>query len=158
MEGKVFKYKLDFYYKSAIIYLLFLIFYIVINGTFFARQFSDLYRDPIIYISLIFILYTFFVLIKNAIRAKEIIFEDDKFIIKNRFGQREILFSDILFIKFSREKKHGSNRKSNVRRVRLKLAGRKRFLRIRLSEFWDEKKLIQEFKNVSKMISSRVND
>jgi hypothetical protein len=155
MDGRIYKYKLDFYYKSVIVYMLFLIVYVIINGQFFAKQFTDLYKDPIIYISLIFILYTFFVLLKNTIRAKEIIFEDDKFIIKNRFGQREILFSEILIIKFSREKKYGSERKGNVRRVRMKLANRKRYLRIRLSEFWEEKKLIQEFKNVAKHVNTR---
>jgi hypothetical protein len=155
MDGRIYKYKLDFYYKSVIVYMLFLILYVTINETFFAKQFTDLYKDPIIYISLIFVLYTLFVLLKNMIRAKEIIFEDDKFIIKNRFGQREILFSDILIIKFSREKKYGHSRKGNVRRVRMKLKERKRYLRIRLSEFWEEKKLIQEFKNVAKQISTR---
>jgi hypothetical protein len=155
MDGRIYKYKLDFYYKSVIVYMLFLIVYVIINGQFFAKQFTDLYKDPIIYISLIFILYTFFVLLKNTIRAKEIIFEDDKFIIKNRFGQREILFSEILIIKFSREKKYGSERKGNVRRVRMKLTNRKRYLRIRLSEFWEEKKLIQEFKNVARIVNTR---
>jgi len=156
MDGKIFKYKLDFYYKSVIVYMLFLILYVIINGTFFAKQYTDLYKDPIIYISLIFILYTLFILLKNMIRAKEIIFEEDKFIIKNRFGQREVLFSDILMIKFSREKKYGGSRKGNVSRVRMKLKERKRLLRIRISEFWDEKKLINEFRNVAKQISTRV--
>lgn len=156
MDGKIFKYKLDFYYKSVIVYMLFLILYVIINGTFFAKQYTDLYKDPIIYISLIFILYTLFILLKNMIRAKEIIFEEDKFIIKNRFGQREVLFSDILMIKFSREKKYGGSRKGNVSRVRMKLKERKRLLRIRISEFWDEKRLINEFRNVAKQISTRV--
>jgi hypothetical protein len=155
MDGKIYKYKLDFYYKSVIVYMLFLIIYVIINGEFFAKQFSDLYKDPIIYISLIFILYTLFILLKNMIRAKEIIFEDDRFIIKNRFGQREILFSDILIIKFSREKRYGNHRKGNVRRVRLKLKERKRLLRIRLSEFLEEKKLMQEFKNIAKLVLTR---
>ncbi len=158
MDGRTYKYKLDFYYKSVIVYMSFLIIYVIINGEFFAKEFSDLYKDPIIYISMLFILLTLFVLLKNTIRAKEIIFEDDKFIIKNRFGQREILFSEILLIRFSREKRYGSNRKGNVRRVRMRLTDRKRYLRIRLSEFWDEKKLIQEFNNVAKLISTRTND
>lgn len=158
MDGRTFKYKLDFYYKSVIVYMLFLIIYVVINGEFFAKQFTDLYKDPIIYISLIFILYTLFILLKNMIRAKEIIFEDDKFIIKNRFGQRAVLFSDILMIKFSREKKYGNYRKGNISRVRMKLKNRNRLLRIRLSEFWDEKKLMQEFKNVAKLTSTKSDD
>lgn len=152
MDGRIFKYKLDFYYKSVIVYMLFLIIYVMINGVFFAKQFSDLYHDPIIYISIVFVLFTFFILLKNAIKAKEIIFENDKFIIRNRFGQREILFPDILSIKFSREKKYGSIRKGNVRRVRIKLRDRKRYLRIRLSEFLEEKKLINEFRNLAKLI------
>jgi hypothetical protein len=127
----------------------------MINGVFFAKQFSDLYHDPIIYISILFVLFTFFILLKNAIKAKEIIFEDDKFIIKNRFGQREVLFADILNIKFSREKKYGSNRKGNVRRVRIKLKDRKRYLRIRLSEFLEEKKLIGEYRNLARVIFSK---
>lgn len=158
MDGRIYKYKLDFYYKSVIVYMLFLIVYMIINDVFFAKQFSDLYKDPIIYISGIFILWTLFILIKNTIRAKEIIFEDDKFIIKNRFGQREILFSEIIFIKFSREKRFSSQRKGNVRRVRMRLKDRKRYLRIRLSEFWDERKLVQEFRNVAKLISPRTNE
>jgi hypothetical protein len=155
MDGRIFKYKLDFYYKSVIVYMLFLILYVMINGVFLAKQFSDLYHDPIIYISILFVLFTFFILVKNAIRAKELIFGDDKFIIKNRFGQREILFSDIINIKFSREKKYGNNRKGNVRRVRIKLKDRNRYLRIRLSEFQDEKKLMNEYRNLAKLIHAK---
>jgi hypothetical protein len=154
MDGRIYKYKLDFYYKSVIVYMLFLILYVMIRGAFFTKQFSELYQDPIIYISIVFVLFTLFILLKNAIKAKEIIFEDDKFIIKNRFGQREILFTDILNIRFSREKKYGSNRKGNVRRVRIKLKERKRYLRIRLSDFLEEKKLINEYRNLAKIISA----
>jgi len=155
MDGRIFKYRLDFYYKSVIVYMLFLIIYVMINGVFLAKQFSDLYRDPIIYISILFVLYTLFILVKNAVRAKEIIFLDDKFIIKNRFGHREILFSDILNIRFSREKKYGSTRKGTIRRVRIKLKDRKRFLRIRLSEFQEEKKLMNEYKNLARFIHAK---
>jgi len=155
MDGRIFKYRLDFYYKSVIVYMLFLIIYVMINGVFLAKQFSDLYRDPIIYISILFVLYTLFILVKNAVRAKEIIFLDDKFIIKNRFGHREILFSDILNIRFSREKKYGSTRKGTIRRVRTKLKDTKRFLRIRLSEFQEEKKLMNEYKNLARFIHAK---
>lgn len=155
MDGRIFKYKLDFYYKSVIVYMLFLIVYVMINGVFFAKQFSDLYHDPIIYISILFVLYTLFILLKNAVKAKEFIFENDKFIIKNRFGQREILFTDVINLKFSRERKYGGNRKGSIRRVRIKLKDRKRYLRIRLSEFQEEKKLLNEFKNLARIIIAK---
>jgi len=86
-------------------------------------------------------------------RAKEMIFNDNKIMIKNRFGHREILYSDILLIRFSRERKHRYGERSESRRGKLKLKSRKRYLRIRISEFWDEKKLFNEFKNLSKEIN-----
>jgi hypothetical protein len=85
------------------------------------------------------------------IRGKEIEFFQEKFILKNRFGSREILNSDVLSVRFSREKKRFKEEKSEIKRVRIKLKDRHRLLRIRVSEFYDEKKLINEFKNLSKV-------
>ena len=155
MESRTYKYKLDFYYKSLIVYMLFFIVYVIINGEFIAKNFSGLYKDPVTIICFLFILYFLFALLKNTIRAKEIIFLDDQFIIKNRFGQRDILFNDILSIRFSRERRRRYERKSDIGRVKLKLRDRKRYLRIRLSDFLEEKKLIQEFRNISKIISTK---
>jgi hypothetical protein len=155
---KIYKYKLEFYYKSLIVYMLFLILYTIINETFFFKHYSDLYKDPIFIISVLFIIYYLFVLLINMIKAKELIFNNDKIIIKNRFGHREIVFTDIISIRFSKERKHRSNERSQISKVKLKLKNRKRFLRIRLNEFWDEKKLYQEFKNLSKELNLRYND
>jgi hypothetical protein len=90
------------------------------------------------------------VLIVNAIRGKEIEFLADRFILKNRFGKREILFSDIIGIRYSRERKRNKAGRSTVRRVGIKLKDRKTILRIRLSEFYDERKLLGEFQKISK--------
>jgi len=156
-QVRIYKYKLDFYYKSLIVYMLFLIVYAIITGAFFSKQYSDLYKDPIIIISSLFILYYLVVLLVNMMRAKEMIFNTDKIIIKNRFGHREILFSDIIGIRFSRERKHRTGEGSHIRRVKLKLRDRKRYLRIRLSEFWDDNRLFQEFRNLAKDINTRAN-
>ncbi len=151
-EKRIYKYRLDFYYKSLIVYLLFFIIYIVIKGNFFEEKFEVVFQDPIIYICVLFILFFFFVLIMHAVKAKEIIFEGDKIIMRNRFGQREIKFSEIIAVRLSRKRRRRDEDESTVRIAKLKLMNRKRYLRIRLSEFYDTQKLMNEFRNISKML------
>ena len=95
-EKRIYKYRLDFYYKSLIVYFLFFIVYVAIKGNFFEEKFEIVFQDPIIYICMLFILFFLFVLVINTVRAREIIFERNKLIIKNRFGQREILINEIM--------------------------------------------------------------
>lgn len=149
-QVKIFKAQLDYYYKLLVIYFVFLIIYALMRGTFLAKEFTLVFHDPIIYITLFFIIYTFAAYLISIIKSKEIQFYDDKFEIRNRFGKREILFKDIVFVKFSRERRKNKDGKSAVRRVRIKLLSRKKLLRIRLSEFSDEKKLYDEFNKLGK--------
>ena len=153
MSKRVYKYNLDFYYKSLAIYLITLIIYILIKGKFFQERFEIVVRNPIIYIISIFIIFYLILLVINALRGRQIIFEETKIIFKNRFGQREIQNSEILQVRFSREKKRMKEEKSESRIVKLKLADRRRFLRIKLRDFNNEKELMYEFKNISKKLS-----
>lgn len=59
MGERIYKYRLDFYYKSLIIYLITLIAYILIKGQFFHERFEVVVKDPIIYIITIFIVFFF---------------------------------------------------------------------------------------------------
>ena len=61
-----------------------------------------------------------------------------------------IFFTDIVYFKFSRERRKYKAGKRSVKRVRIKLVKRKKLLRIRLSEFNDEKKLYEEFHKLIK--------
>lgn len=149
MEKRIFKYKLDFYYKSLIIYFVFLILYAVIRGQFAGGEFMIVFKDPIIYIVLLFIIITLVALIVYAVRARQIIFEDERIILKNRFGQREIFFREIISVRFSREKGRMVDGHRRIRIVKLKLKDRKRYLRIRIGEFYNERTLIQEFKSIT---------
>jgi len=132
-----------------------LIAYIIIKGNFSQATFEVVVKDPIIYIILIFIGFFLIVLISNAIRARQIIFSDMKIIFKNRFGQREIEFKEILHVRFSRPKRLSKEERSEVRMVKLKLLNRKRFLRVRLNDFQNEKELVSEFRNISKKITAK---
>ncbi|HEX2788454.1 MAG TPA: hypothetical protein VHP32_11185 [Ignavibacteria bacterium] len=155
MKDRKYKFKLDFYYTSLIIYLFFLIGYAIIRGTFTDGSFYVVLNDPIIFIVLVFIALFFILLISNYVRSRELIFQDDKFIVRNRFGERSILYSDILQVKFSREKRRYSEEKSPHRIVKLKLKSRKRWLRMRLADYSNNKELVNEFKNIQKNISQQ---
>jgi len=146
MSEKIFKFKLDFYYKSLIIYFIFLVIYAIIRGNFSEEKFYIVFKDPIIYITVIFIIITLIGLIINAMRNKQIIFYDDKIVFKNRFGEREIFKDEILAVKFSRERGKVIDGHRKIRLVKLKLKNRKRWLRIRVIDYYDERKLIKEFK------------
>lgn len=150
MNERIYKYKLDFYYKSLIIYLVTLIAYILIKGNFTHETFMVVVKDPIIYLIIIFIVFFLLILISNTVRARELIFDDRKIVFKNRFGQREVIYNEIMNVRFSREKKISRQERSEVRIVRLKLKDRKRYLRVRLNDFQNEKGLINEFKSISK--------
>ena len=149
-QVKIFKARLDYYYKLLVIYFVFLIAYAMLRGTFIAKEFTIVLHDPILYITAFFVIYTFLAYLISIIKSKELHFYENRFEIKNRFGKREIFFKDIVYVKFSRERRKYKAGKSSVKRVRIKLLIKKKLLRIRLSEFNDEKKLYEEFHKLIK--------
>lgn len=158
MKERKYKFKLDFYYTSLIIYLFFLIGFVIIRGSFIDGNFSIVLNDPIIYIALVFIALFFILLISNYVRSRELIFTDDKILLRDRFGEREVLYSDIIQVKFSRQKRKTNEEKSSYRMVRMKLKNRRRLLRIRLEDYNNSKELVIEFKNIAKGISQRTTE
>ena len=145
----MYKYKLDFYYKSLIIYLLFLVSYTLIRGNFSHENFSIVFKDPIIYIALTFVFFSILLLLLNLITSKQIIFEQDKIILRNRFRQKDIPISDIVYVKFSRERGKKIEGSRKIRIIKLKLKNRKRYIRIRVMDYYDERKMIGDFKKIS---------
>lgn len=156
MNERTYKYRLDFYFISLLIYMVTFIAYVLIRGSFSNEKFQIVFQDPIIYIFTAFISFFLIVLISNSIRARYLIFDDRKITIKNRFGQREIPYNEIIGIKLSREKRRDRSEKSNVRLVKLKLANRRRLLRIRLSDFQNEAKLISEFQQIRNGFQTKI--
>lgn len=156
MDERVYKYKLDFYYKSLIIYLVTLIIYIIVKGNFTHSTFELVIKDPIIYIIAIFIIFFLILLLANAVRAREIVINNKMIIFKNRFGQREVGYNEILNIRFSREKRRSREERSDIRIVKLKLKNRKRLFRVRLNDFQNELDLVNEFKAISKNMTNKI--
>jgi hypothetical protein len=143
MEDKIYKYRMDFYYQSLVIYFVFFVLYAVIKGNFFEEKFQLVFNDPIIYILMLFIALFLVIAIVNIIRARQIILKSDRVILKNRFGSREILHSEILNVKVGRRRKRNTD--NPIRIIKLKLKNRKKWLRIRANEFERGGELIREF-------------
>src|SRR3970040_890079 len=106
MDGteKVFKYKLDFYYQQAIIYLLTLVLYAGVRGSFIEDEFTFVFKDPIVYVIGVFVLISFGVLLLNKIRDRKLIITDLKLIFHNRFHEREVSIAEIEWMHIGRER------------------------------------------------------
>lgn len=142
MEEKVHKHRMDFYYQSLVIYLLFFAAYVLIKGTM-GESFRSLYNDPIFYILILFIAIFLFIVVINIIRAPMIILKSDRIVLKNRFGSREVLFTDVVNVKIGRRRK--ADEETTYRIIKLKLKHRRKLLRIRANDFERGSELIREF-------------
>jgi len=142
VEEKVHKFRLDFYYQSLVIYLIFFAAYVLIRGTI-GESFKALYNDPIFYILIIFIAFFLIIVIINIIRQPMIILKSDRIIFKNRFGSREVTFGDIINVKIGRRRR--AEEEMTYRIIKLKLKHRRKRLRIRANDFERGNELIKEF-------------
>lgn len=143
MEDKVYKYRMDFYYQLLVIYFVFFVLYAVIKGQFFEEKFQLVFEDPIIYILILFIAISLFIVVANIIRNKQIVLKSDRIVLKNRFGSREILFSEILNIKIGKRRKRFEEVPYRI--IKMKLSRRRKWLRIRANEYERGSELIREF-------------
>ena len=148
MEEKVHKYRMDFYYQSLVIYLIFFAAYVLIKGSL-SESFKVLYNDPIFYILIIFIALFLVIVILNIVRSPMIILKSDRIELRNRFGSREVLYDDILSVKIG--KRRHADEDTTYRIIKLKLKHRKRMLRIRANDFERGSELIREFLRIKKI-------
>lgn len=149
-EAKVFKYKLDFYYQQALIYLVTLVLYAGVRGSFIEEQFIFVFKDPIVYIIIIFVAFSFVVLLLNKIRDRKLIVTEDKLVFHNKFHEREIPFSVIEWMHIGRERAVQTAGRFQV--IVFKLQGRRRLFRIRVGRYEREKELVAEMQRIAERV------
>jgi hypothetical protein len=149
-RGKVFKYRLDFYYQQALIYLVTLILYTGIRGNFIEDRFAFVFRDPILYIIILFVFFSFLALVLNRVRDRRLIITEDRIIFKNRFEEQVIPLDDIEWVRIGRERRVQTGGRFQVIQVRLKR--RFRVVRIRVGRYDHEKELVQEMQQISSLL------
>ena len=148
-----FKYKLDFYYQQALIYLLTLIIYAGVKGTFFENNFTLVFSDPILYVIVFFVGVAFVTLFLNKIRDRKLIVNDTEFVFQHRFNKRAISISDIEWIHVGKERSVQTAGRFQV--VIIKTTHRRRAFRIRLGRYEREKELLQLIEQIGEQVPKR---
>jgi hypothetical protein len=148
-----FKYKLDFYYQQALIYLLTMILYAGIKGTFFENNFILVFNDPILYVIIFFVGSSFITLFLNRLRDRKLIVSDKEIIFQHRFNKRTILISDLEWIHIGKERSVRTAGRFQI--VIIKTKHRHRAFRIRLGRYEREKELLQLVERIAERVPRR---
>ena len=153
-QPKIFRYKLDFYYQSALLYLVTLIVYGGIRGNLGEGRFEYiLLGDPIVYIIVFFVLMAFVTLSLNYVRNRRLIIEEGGLLFKHRFHERRVPVSDIEWVHVGREARVQTGGRFQV--IVLKLKNRRRLFRIRVGRYEREAELLQEINRLAQHIPRR---
>jgi hypothetical protein len=152
-DPKVFKYKLDFYYQSALIYLVTLIVYGGIRGNFVEREFKYVLNDPLLYVIIFFVLISFVTLVLNMLRNRRLIITHDAVIFKHHWDERRIAIQDIEWMHIGREA--GVQTSGRFQVILIKLKGKRRAYRIRVGRYEREKELVHEMQAIAAHVPHR---
>lgn len=147
---RVFKYKLDFYYQQALLYLLAFLLYAGIKGSFFEDEFRLVFNDPIVFIMVFFVLVALITLLLNRFRDRKLIIEDDRMIFHSRHRDREIRVTDIEWMHIGREMLVQTA--GHFQLIILKMKGRKRLFRIRVGRYERDRELIAEVERIAQHV------
>jgi hypothetical protein len=150
MQPEKFKYKLDFYYQQAIVYLITMVLYAGFRGTFTLERFPSLPTDPILYIIITFVLIAFVVLMLNKARDRKLIIMEDRLVFHNKFHEREIPIETIEWIYIGREQRVQTAGRSQV--IVFKVKDRRRLFRIRVGRYEREEKLLSEMERIAERV------
>jgi hypothetical protein len=145
--AKVFRYKLDFHYQQALLYLVTLILYGGVRGSFDFDRLPSLLEDPILYIIMLFVIISFVVLLLNRARDRKLIITEEKLVFHHKFHEREIPFTDIEWFHIGRERAVQTAGRSQV--IVFKIKDRRRLFRIRVGRYEHEKELMTEMQRIA---------
>jgi hypothetical protein len=148
-----FKYKLDFYYQQALIYLLTLILYAGVKGTIIENNFTLVFDDPIMYIISFFVGIAFLTLLINSIRNRKLIITNDEIIFQHRFNRHSLSIADIEWIHIGKERLVQTSGRFQV--IIIKTKHRRRSFRIRLGRYERERELLKLVEQISQNAPKR---
>jgi hypothetical protein len=141
-EGKIFRYRLDFYYQQAILYLVTLIVYLGVRGTVSWDRLPTLFADPVLYIIIVFALVSIVVLLLNKLRDRKLTITEDTLVFHNRYHDRVIPFANIEWMYIGRERLVQTAGRFQV--IVFKIKDRRRLFRIRAGRYDHDEELLQE--------------
>lgn len=148
-----FKYKLDFYYQQALMYLVTLIVYAGVKGTFIESNFTLVFDDPIFFVITFFVGSAFILLLINIIRGRKLIVGEKTIVFQHRFAKKEISLHEIEWIYIGKER--GVQTAGRTQIVMVKLRGRRRSFRIRVGRYERDKELVQLMEKIFEHVPKR---
>jgi uncharacterized membrane protein len=148
-----FKYKLDFYYQQALIYLVTLVLYAAAKGTIAADHFSLDFNDPIMTIIAFFVVIAFGTLLINRIRDRKVVVTENAITFQHRFNRRTIPVQDIEWIHVGKERLVQTAGRFQV--IVIKAKHRRRAFRIRLGRYERERELLKLIEQIAETTPKR---
>lgn len=153
---KEFTYRLDFYWKAISFYAVALILYGlargIANGSLSEGRVEVVLYDPLLILLFIFVAGSALTLLINWYMRRSIIVGQDFISFRNRYRERTIHLSDITRMAIGREKL--IKVRGAFKLVKIRLASRRRLLRIRTSSFHNEQELVQALAALKKKLHS----
>ena len=153
MQERTFKYKLDFYYQSALIYLITMVLYGGIRGSFVEAKFEYVLNDPLMYVIIIFVLVALVALMITKLRNRRLIITDEAIVFSHRWAEHRVPVADIEWMHIGREALVETGGKRQV--VVFKLKGKRRIYRVRIGRYEKEKELWSEMGRIAQRVPRR---
>lgn len=147
---KIYKQRFDFYWKSVVIYIVVLIGYGLIRMIVGQENFAALTHDPVFILLSMFIAGSMLMYLHKLFWVRTLVINDNTITIKNRFNESTFNKDNIARIFLGRERPFQS--RETFRVVKIDLVNRKRKIRIRPHNYWDDKQLYDDIKSVKASI------
>ncbi len=148
-----YRYKLDFYYQQALMYLVTLIIYAAVRGTVSNGWFGTVWSDPFLYIILTFVVISLVILGLNRLRDRKLTIERDALVFVHRFHELRVEMKDIEWMHIGRERNVQTSGRFQV--VVLKMRRRRRAFRIRIGRYERERELLEEMQRIASKVPKR---
>lgn len=153
MKERVYRYKLDFYYQQAVIYLATLVLYAGIRGNFIEDQFSLVFKDPILYIISFFVVLSLIVLLLNIWRDRKLVLTDDALILHSRTRQQEFPLQEIEWIHIGKERFVQTS--GHFQMITIKFKQKPFALRIRVGRYERSRELVAEMERIAQHVPTK---
>ncbi len=145
-EEKVFRYRVDVYWRALALYSLALLGYGFVRGGFTNGSITVALADPIALLLLVFVVWTAFVLLWVWYRQPVIRIGQDYLCLQNRWGERYVPLSEIDRMVVSQR------RRGWGRLVRIRLKGQRRIIIVRPAAYERPQELLYEFIRLSRRL------
>lgn len=121
--------------------------YAGIRGSFVENQFSFVFRDPIVYIIILFFGVSFVVLLLNIWNGRKLIITEEKLLFHSRHREREFLISDIEWMHIGKER--FVQTAGRFQQISLKLKNKPIPIRIRVGRYERDRELVAEMEKIA---------